>query len=123
MIDPCACTDFNRAELLRATAAAAGRGLPAIEPGMPDPAGTGLDRRAFLLRGAGLALSVYGASKLGLDQLEVGVAEASGALGGAPVLVNVFLPGGVDSLSVLAPIGDARYRTLRPTLALSGGDG
>ncbi|HWH93690.1 MAG TPA: DUF1501 domain-containing protein [Baekduia sp.] len=123
MHDSCACTDFNRSQLLRATAARAGRGLPAIEPGMPDPAGTGLDRRAFLLRGAGLALSVYGASKLGIDQLEAGVAQAAGPVGGAPVLVNVFLPGGVDSLSLLAPIGDARYRTLRPTLALADGAG
>jgi uncharacterized protein (DUF1501 family) len=118
-MDPSACHDFNRSQLLRATA---GNGLPAIEPGMPDPAGTGLDRRAFLLRGAGLALSVYGASKLGLDQLEAGVAQASGA-SGQPVLVNVFLPGGVDSLSVLAPVGDARYTTLRPSLALAGGTG
>src|SRR3954465_773436 len=97
------CNDFQRTQRLRA--AAAGEGLPAIEPGMPEPAGTGLDRRAFLLRGAGLALSVYGASKLGLDQLEAGVAQAAGGAG-QPVLVNVFLPGGVDSLSVLAPVGD-----------------
>jgi uncharacterized protein (DUF1501 family) len=123
MHDAHACHDFNRSQLLRASAARAGAGLPTIEPGMPDPAGTGLDRRSFLLRGAGLALSVYGASKLGLEQLEAGVAQAAGPLGGAPVLVNVFLPGGVDSLSVLAPIGDPRYRTLRPTLALSGGQG
>jgi uncharacterized protein (DUF1501 family) len=123
-MDSCSCTDFNRSQLLRATAARAGAGLPAIEPGMPDPAGTGMDRRNFLMRGAGLALSVYGASKLGLDQLEAGVAQAAGTGGaGQPVLVNVFLPGGVDSLSVLAPIGDARYRTLRPTLALAGGSG
>ena len=32
---------------------------------MPLPAGTGLDRRAFLVRSAGLFLSVYGGSKLG----------------------------------------------------------
>ena len=36
---------------------------PAIEPGMPTPAGTGLSRRSFLLRSAGLALSVYGAGQ------------------------------------------------------------
>ena len=53
----------------------------------------------------------------------MGVAQAAGPLGGAPVLVNVFLPGGVDSLSVLAPVGDSRYTTLRPTLALAGGTG
>ena len=34
----------------------AGHGLPAIEPGMPVPAGTGLTRRSFLARAAGLAL-------------------------------------------------------------------
>jgi uncharacterized protein (DUF1501 family) len=120
MHDATACTDFHRAQHLRASA---GDGLPAIEPGMPEPAGTGLDRRAFLLRSAGLALSVYGASKLGIDQLEAGVAQAAGPVGGAPVLVNVFLPGGLDGLSVLAPVGDARYRTLRPTLALADGAG
>jgi uncharacterized protein (DUF1501 family) len=122
MSDPCACTDFNRAELLRATAARAGRGLPAIEPGMPQPAGTGLDRRTFLMRGAGLALSVYGAGRLGLDQLEAGVAEAAGGPA-APVLVSVFLPGGVDSMSLLAPVGDPRYAALRPTLKLASGSG
>jgi uncharacterized protein (DUF1501 family) len=118
-MNACSCNDFTRSQLLRASA---GHGLPAIEPGMPEPAGTGMDRRGFLLRGAGLALSVYGASKLGLDQLEAGVAQAAGGTG-TPVLVNVFLPGGVDSLSVLAPVGDARYATLRPTLKLAGGSG
>ncbi len=118
-MNACSCNDFNRTQMLRATA---GHGLPAIEPGMPEPAGTGMDRRAFLMRGAGLALSVYGASKLGLDQLEAGVAQAAGGAG-QPVLVNVFLPGGLDSLSVLAPIGDARYATLRPTLKLAAGAG
>lgn len=123
MLDANACHDFNRSELLRATAARAGRGLPAIEAGMPEPAGTGLDRRAFLLRSAGLALSVYGASKLGVEQLEAGVAQAAEPVGGARVLVNVFLPGGADSMSVLAPVGDSRYRTLRPTVALNAGAG
>ena len=33
--------------------ARASAGLPAIEPGMPEPAGTGLSRRSFLLRCAG----------------------------------------------------------------------
>ncbi|QEC48521.1 DUF1501 domain-containing protein [Baekduia soli] len=122
MHDPCACSDFNRAELLRAGAARAGRGLPAIEPGMPQPAGTGLDRRSFLMRGAGLALSVYGASRLGVEAFEAGVAQAAGGPAD-PVLVSVFLPGGWDSLSVLAPVGDARYATLRPTLKLAPGSG
>ena len=43
--------------------ARAGAGLPAIEPGMPTPAGTGLSRRSFLLRSAGLALSIFVGTK------------------------------------------------------------
>jgi uncharacterized protein (DUF1501 family) len=35
------------------------------------------------------------------------------------VLVSVFLDGGADSLSMLFPAEDARYRKLRPRLALS----
>ena len=34
------------------------------------------------------------------------------------MLLNVFLDGGVDSLSLLAPVGDPLYRKLRPTLAV-----
>ncbi len=36
------CHDFTRSQLIRSAAAEAGRGLPAIEAGMPVPAGTGL---------------------------------------------------------------------------------
>jgi uncharacterized protein (DUF1501 family) len=110
------CSEHTRARLLRQAAAEAGRGLPAVEPGRPLPAGTGMDRRAFLLRTGGALLSVYGASKLGFRQLEEGIARAAGA--DSPVLVNVFLEGGIDSLSVLAPVEDGNYRAWRPTLAL-----
>ncbi|MGB2874838.1 MAG: DUF1501 domain-containing protein [Gaiellaceae bacterium] len=89
--------------------------MPAIDPGMPLPAGTGLDRRSFITRTFGLALSVYGAGKLGL--FEEGIARA--ASGPAqPVLVSVFLPGGADALSVLYPALDPAYAKLRPKLAL-----
>ncbi|HEX8087023.1 MAG TPA: DUF1501 domain-containing protein [Solirubrobacteraceae bacterium] len=111
------CNDYTRAQALRAVA---GRGLPAIEPGMPLPAGTGLDRRSFLLRSAGLALSVYGAGKLGAGVLEEGV--AMGAEGAPPpVLVSIFLNGGIDGLSVLAPFEDPTYVALRPTLRVPSG--
>jgi uncharacterized protein (DUF1501 family) len=110
------CREHTRARLLRQAAAEAGRGLPVVEPGRPLPAGTGLDRRSFLLRTGGALLSVYGASKLGFRQLEEGIARAAGASN--PVLVNVFLEGGIDSLSVLAPVEDGNYRAWRPTLAL-----
>jgi uncharacterized protein (DUF1501 family) len=118
----CSCNDFNRAQLLRKGVAAAGRGLPSIEPGMPTPAGTGLNRRTFLLRSAGAALSVYGASMLGVRHFEEGIAKA--AAGPAkPVLVSIFMEGGWDAMSVLAPVGDPKYAQLRPALALKEGAG
>jgi uncharacterized protein (DUF1501 family) len=93
-------------------------GLPAIEPGMPDPAGTGLSRRSFLLRSAGLAMAVYGAGRIAnLPVFEEGIAHAQSG-GPSTVLVSVFLDGGADSLSILAPTGDPAYRRLRPNLAV-----
>jgi len=119
----CSCNDFNRAQLLRRGAAAAGRGLPAIEPGMPLPAGTGMDRRAFLLRSAGAAFSIYGASMLSPRHFEAGIAQASAASPNQPVLVSIYMEGGWDSLSVLAPVKEALYHDLRPTLGLAEGTG
>ena len=72
-------------------------GLPPIERGMPAPAGTGLSRRAFMLRSSAALLSVYGASRLGLKQLQEGIAKAAG--GTDPVIVTVFMEGGIDALS------------------------
>ena len=105
------CADYARAN----------GGLPAVEAGMPTPAGTGLSRRSFLLKSAGMALSVYGAGSLVAPELfEEGIAMAAD---GDPhtVLVSIFLSGGIDGLSVLAPHQDSRYLSLRPTLKVSGG--
>ena len=111
------CKSFTRSALIRDAAAQAGQGLPSVERGMPLPAGTGLSRRSFLMRSAGLALSVYGGSRmLGVDALQAGVAQAAGPADAA--IVSVFLDGGIDNLSVLAPVGDPLYRKLRPKLAL-----
>jgi hypothetical protein len=117
----CSCDDFTRSALLRRGVAQAGAGLPQIEPGMPTPAGTGLSRRGFLLSSAGLALSVYGAGRL-LDApaFEAGVAAAAEGASG-PVLVNVYLQGGIDSMSVLYPAGDPLYGQYRTSLALAAG--
>jgi uncharacterized protein (DUF1501 family) len=124
MARSCSCNDFNRAALLRRGAAVAGKGLPTIEPGMPMPAGTGLDRRTFLLASAGAALSVYGASMLSPRHFEEGIAEASASSGpNAPVLVSIFMEGGWDALSVLAPVKEAKYKELRPMLGLEEGSG
>lgn len=109
------CPEYTRSRAVRHAIAEAGRGLPAIEPGMPLPAGTGLSRRSFLFRSAGLALAVYGAQHL--DPLAVEEAFAQNADG--RVLVSVYLEGGLDGLSVLAPVGDARYSALRPTLGIA----
>ena len=114
------CNDYTRSQLLRSAAAEAGRGLPTIEAGMPVPAGTGLSRRTFLSRAAGMALAVYGASKIPLSAFETGIAQAAP---GDKVLVSVFFDGGIDSLSVLAPVGDSRYPQLRPNLAFAPGAG
>ena len=119
----CSCNDFNRSQFLHRSAARAGRGLPSIEPGMPIPAGTGIDRRAFLLRSAGAVLSVYGASMLSPRHFEEGIAQAAAASPTQPVLVSIFMEGGWDALSVLAPVGDPNYATLRPTLQLAEGSG
>ena len=114
------CAGLSRSRLLHRAAAEAGRGLPAIEPGMPLPAGTGLTRRSFVAQGVGAMLAVYGASRLGISAFEEGIAAA--ATGPAqPVLVSIFLEGGADALSVLSPQGDPLYRKFRPKLGLSGG--
>ncbi len=112
------CNEYTRSSMLRRAVAEAGVGLPAIEPGMPIPAGTGLDRRDLLLRSAGLALAIYGAGAFALPGFEDGILEAAEAAPSQPVLVSVFMDGGTDSLSLLAPVGDPDYRRLRPRLAL-----
>ena len=117
------CNEHSRAELLRRGIAQAGSGLPAIEAGMPTPAGTGLDRRTFLARSLGLALAVYGGSALRPQAYEEGIAAAAAANANGKVLVSVFLDGGADALSVLYPADDPTYHTLRPRLALPASAG
>jgi uncharacterized protein (DUF1501 family) len=88
---------------------------------MPVPAGAGIDRRRFLLGAAGGLVSVYGAQRLGLSNraLGDGIAEAASLQGpNSPVLVSVFLAGGIDALSILAPVTDPLYLKLRPSLAV-----
>ena len=124
MASSCSCNDFTRAQLLRAGVARAGRGLPTIESGMPLPAGTGLNRRSFLLRSAGAMLSVYGAAALSPRHFQEGIAQAAAAAPpNQPVLVSIFMEGGWDALSVLAPVKEATYHELRPSLGLKEGAG
>ena len=84
---------------------------------MPEPAGTGLSRRTFLSRSAGLALAVYGASKLPLAAFEEGIAQAAAA-GQDP---RLDLLRRRHRLAQRAGAGRRlrATRTLRPTLALA----
>ncbi len=128
--DSC-CAGFTRTEAMRAAIAAGreeGREWSPREwdPRMPIPAGTGIDRRRFLLAATGGLVSVYGAGRLGLGgrALSEGIAEAATVQGpSSPILVSIFLAGGIDALSVLAPTQDPMYRKLRPTLAVSPAQG
>ncbi len=57
-------------------------------------------------------------------RFEEGIARAAAAAAPAdPVLVSVYLQGGIDSMSLLYPAGDPLYRRYRPTLALPEGAG
>jgi uncharacterized protein (DUF1501 family) len=47
------------------------------------------------------------------------VARAS-SWGDGRVLVSIFMPGGLDAMSLLAPVGYTNYATFRPTLGLDG---
>ncbi len=122
MTSSCSCDEFNRAALMRGAAARAGAGLPAIERGMPAPAGTGLSRRSFLARSAGAAMAVYGTSMLAPRAFEEGIASAMAAGGENKILVSVFLPGGLDALSLIAPASDAAYKEMRPSLNVGAED-
>ena len=119
------CDGFSRSEALRrAIASGSPRSPREWDPRMPVPAGAGMDRRRFLLGAAGGLLSVYGAERLGLTNRVLGDGIAAAAAGpSSPVLVSVFLAGGIDALSLLAPVNDRTYRKLRPTLAVSPGSG
>ncbi len=121
-MDACHCKDYTRAAILRQTAAraGAGAGLRAIEPGMPLPAGTGLSRRSFLARSSGLALAVFGGGALAPERVRGGHRRRDGrGAARSTVLVSIFLSGGLDTLSLLAPVDDPAYQALRPTLKLA----
>jgi len=121
------CEGFSRSQAIRRALATGGKSISREwDPRMPIPAGVGIDRRRFIFGAAGGLLSVYGAERLGLTNrlLGDGVAEAAALQpSNSPILVSVFLQGGVDSLSLLAPAGDPLYEQLRPTLAVSPGQG
>ena len=119
------CQGFARAQALRRGAGTGGAVAREWDPRMPAPAGAGMDRRRFLLGAAGALVSVYGAQRLGLTDAVLGDGIAQAAAEGPtnPILISIFMQGGMDALSLLAPIGDPLYRKLRPTLGVATGSG
>ena len=74
---------------------------------------TGCDRRDFL-KVAGLTAAAAGlaGSPLAWAQPYAGKRE------GRPVLVTIYLRGGMDALNAVVPYKDPRYFDIRPTIAL-----
>ena len=121
------CDGFTRSQAIRRALAG---GMQAVErewdSRMPLPAGVGIDRRRFISGAVGGLAIVYGAGRAGLTDrvLGDGIAQAATSQpSNSPILVSVFLQGGLDSLSLLAPAGDPLYEKLRPTLAVPPGSG
>ena len=87
---------------------------------MPAPAGTGLNRRSFLLRSSAAMLSVYGASKLGFGDLQRGHRPGGGRERPRP---RLDLPRRRLRLALGARADRPTPPTasLRPTLALPDG--
>ena len=109
------CDSFSRSQAIRRVLG--GGGAPVArdwDPRMPIPAGVKIDRRRLLVGAAGSLLSVYGAGRLGLTDRVLGDGIAQAATtesSSSPILVSVFLQGGVDSLALLGPAGDPTYRS------------
>ena len=66
-------------------------------------------------------LALYGARAMPAERLFEAAAAEAAAAPDAPVLVSVFLPGGVDLLDTLVPLHDyGRYADLHPKLKVAG---
>jgi uncharacterized protein (DUF1501 family) len=79
-----------------------------------------LSRRRLLQAGLGATISLYAARAMPLTRAFEAAEASAQAAPNAPVLVNVFVPGGLDLLDTLVP-GDAyaRYADLRPALKVA----
>ena len=83
--------------------------------------GPGLTRRQVLGAGLGAGLALHTAKATPLSQVFEAAAADAAAAPSAPVLVSVFLPGGVDLLDTLVPLHDyGRYADLHPKLKVAG---
>jgi uncharacterized protein (DUF1501 family) len=121
------CDGFARSQAIRRVLATGKRPVAREwDARMPIPAGVGIDRRHFLAGMIGGVAMVYGAERAGLTDrmLGDGIARAASLQpANSPILISLFMQGGLDSLSLLAPAGDPLYEQLRPTLAVAPGSG
>ena len=91
--------------------------------------GAPLTRRQVLAGGLGAGITLYAAQALPFSRVLEAAAADAAASPNAPVLVSVFLPGGVDLLDTLVPLHDyGRYADLHKDLKvesapLAGGSG
>src|SRR6478609_2128172 len=74
-----------------------------------------ISRRRLLQAGLGATISLYAARAMPLTRAFEAAEASAQAAPNAPVLVNVFVPGGLDLLDTLVP-GDAY---LRPALKVA----
>ena len=121
----CSCQDFNRSELLRRGVAPGRRaGCRRSSRGCrrrPAPASRGAascsPRRASRCR------STAPGGLLDPAAFEAGIAAGRRSAADAPVLVSVYLQGGIDSMSVLYPAGDPLYGQYRTDARAARGRG
>ncbi|HEU0023419.1 MAG TPA: DUF1501 domain-containing protein [Thermoleophilaceae bacterium] len=91
--------------------------------------GAPLTRRQVMAGGLGAGLTLYATKAMPVTRMFEAAAAEAAASPNAPVLVSVFLPGGVDLLDTLVPLHDyGRYADLHRELkvqgtALAGGSG
>lgn len=78
---------------------------------------SGFSRRS-MLKGMGLAAGAVAATAVGGEVLSSRLAYAADPTYTGDVLVVLSLRGGVDGLSVIPPVGDPNYATLRPTIGI-----
>jgi uncharacterized protein (DUF1501 family) len=80
-----------------------------------------LTRRQVLALGAGGGLALYLSQAMPVQRVLEAAAADAAAAPDAPVLVSVFLPGGVDLLDTLVPLhAYGRYADLHPRLKVEG---
>jgi uncharacterized protein (DUF1501 family) len=80
-----------------------------------------LTRRQVLGWGVGGGLSLYLTQAMPIQRMLEAAAADAAAAPNAPVLVSVFLPGGLDLLDTLVPLhAYGRYADLRPKLKVQG---